>query len=341
MKIVPLFSLCAVFGAIYYNSGMSLQSFIIANGFKLFVHDVGPANETSSLHQSRYLSFLLNNVFTPGYSSSTVVSIDPFVRIHIVESMVHENIKTSVKPVLIWFHGGGFVKGSAEADLGICQKLANISNYLVVSVDYRLAPEYPFPAAADDSMKALLWVIKNIGQYRGDRNRIVIGGESAGGNLAVGLVASYISRREFNDVKLHGLLVVYPCLEHGVYTDSHFRYRNINGMLTLAQMQWYWQLYLDKRQDMCSSDYRVCPSRAPSNILNQFPYTNILLARYDILLDESINFIEKLKKYNQNAEYVIYNDTIHGFFGRPIFGSSGSHAIEYFGEKLRQRNLYD
>lgn len=103
--------------------------------------------------------------------------------------------RSDKRKVLVWYHGGGWTTGSAEADHGIAQRWAYYTGYLVVSVDYRLAPEYTFPAAIDDSIVAFQWIKSNIGRYGGDENQIILAGESAGGNLAAA-VASY----EMNDI---------------------------------------------------------------------------------------------------------------------------------------------
>jgi acetyl esterase len=337
MIVLAVGLLVTLFSLLYTNRDMCLDSFVIATGARLVTWDIRPKNDTISLERGRAVSAMANYLFTPGYSKYDIVHVDQFISLYIVRSTVLNSLTTD-RPVLIWFHGGGFVEGHAELDLNLCQKLADISNYVVISVNYRLAPEHPFPAAPYDAIKSLFWILENIAEYGGNINKIVVGGESAGGNIATALVASYIDSKVKNRIQFKGLITVYPCLDHGVYTDSHFRYRNTNGMLSLIQMQWYWALYLGDNQSVCGDDFRACPARTPNNILKQFPRTSIILAKYDVLLDEGIDFVNRLKENDVNADYTIYNDTIHGFFGRPIFGQSGIKAIEEFGRKLNEIN---
>lgn len=237
------------------------------------------------------------------------------------------------KPTMLWFHGGGWVLGGINTDNIKCLALANATSHVVVSVEYRLAPEHHFPAAADDANAALKWVLHNIGDYEGDSNRIVIAGESAGGNLAASLMASYFiqgphtyssaaatatTSTTINPIK--GLVLVYPVLEYGNLRDSYFRYKNVNGLLSMDQMLWFWALYLgDQRQH--GSDYRASPLRTPDKILAQFPPTLLILAKYDVLLDEGIEFGNLLRRKKVNATTIVYNNTMHGFFAMP-----GSHA---------------
>ncbi|CAM9094753.1 unnamed protein product, partial [Ectocarpus fasciculatus] len=218
-------------------------------------------------------------------------------------------------PVLLWFHGGGFVEGSVAVEQKNTQKIANVTGYIVVSVEYRLAPEHEFPAAVHDGTRALQWLFLNIHSFGGDKSKVVIGGESAGGNLAASTIIGHITQEGPREGHIIGYLGVYPCLDHGSYTESHFKHRHTSGFLTLSQMQWYWALYLGQDQSMKAQDIRACPARAPDHILRQFPKTFMVLAGQDVLLDEGVNFVQKLKDNNVKADYYTYEGTIHGFFG--------------------------
>ena len=190
-----------------------------------------------------------------------------------------------------------------------------------MSVQYRLAPEHPFPAAIDDAAAVLQWVKNNAHRYGGNNKQIVVSGESAGGNLALSLAAlnydtKYTSR--FARVPLAGLFILYPCLEIGTYRDSAFKYGSSMSypILSLPQMLHFWALYLGPKWSV-RNDYRAVPMRIPNAILKQLPPTLIVQAKFDILLDEGLAFTELLRQANVPVTSLIYNDTVHGFFAKP------------------------
>ena len=191
---------------------------------------------------------------------------------------------------------------------------------IVISVQYRLAPEHQFPAAIDDAAAVLRWVKDNVGRHGGDNKQIILSGESAGGNLAVSLAAlnydtKYTSR--FARVPLAGLFLLYPCLEVGTYRDSAFKYGFMSyPILTLPQMLHFWALYLGPKWSV-RNDYRAVPMRIPKAILKKLPPTLMVLAKHDILYDEGLVFTEVLRQANVPVTTLIYNDTIHGFFAKP------------------------
>ena len=188
----------------------------------------------------------------------------------------------------------------------------------------------------NDGIRTLAWLFDNIRFYGGDKNKVIIGGESAGGNLAAATIISHVTNDGPRMGEIIGYLGVYPCLDHGAYTESHFKYRHSNGMLTLAQIQWYWALYLGEDQSRTAEDIRACPARASDKILQKFPPTFILLAEHDVLYDEGINFVRKLKKNRVQADYHVYPGTIHGFFGRRAFGRSGTESLIRVCDELKK-----
>jgi acetyl esterase len=317
----------------YSGSNLCFRSYILAKFSKLLVWDVRPLRNPESLKFWRgQLEHACNLLGSQSYGYKRV-ALDADVSIGIFNPSKDDS---SLSPVLLWFHGGGFVEGSVHADRKNCFTLSQLSGYLVVSVDYRLAPEHPFPAAVNDSSKALHWVLSNIEQYGGDPTAVVIGGESAGGNLAAASVIALVTERGQRAPELIGAVLIYPCLDHGVYTDSHFQYRNTNGLLPLAQMQWYWNLYFGSDQAVCGRDIRACPARAPPQILELFPPTSVVLAGVDVLFDEGMSFGNKLKNEGVDVKIAVYADVIHAFFGRPLFGHSGDVALNEVAVDLRE-----
>src|SRR6059058_3984657 len=139
-------------------------------------------------------------------------------------------------PVLVYFHGGGWVIGSLEKHDGVCRHLANAAGAVVVSVDYRLAPEHPFPASGEDAYAATRWVAANAAVIGGDATRIAVGGDSAGGNLAA--VVSLMAR-DRGGPKIAFQLLVYPVTNHA-YDTASYRENADGYLLTKDSMVWFW-----------------------------------------------------------------------------------------------------
>lgn len=311
---------------------------------KLFVRDVFPTMDDQSAGLAKVRGMM------NGFQHSIVLADPKIVDVTIVTSadqnmllrvycqkggVSHQNrdsdARTAKKllPVLIWFHGGGFTVGNYSNDDLQCNKIVKHTDFIVVSVDYRLAPENKFPAAINDAMDALQWTKRSIENFGGDPNLVYLSGESAGGAIATALTAVTLDPTWTNPetaVDIKGLFLAYPCLDHGVYLDSHFRYSDSFALLTLKQMQYFWSLYLEDQAND-SRDYRACPMRTPDSILNRFPQTFIILAKNDILLDEGLKFSDRLRSVNVPVETTVYNDVYHGFFAMGSGGKSRDAEI--------------
>ena len=177
-------------------------------------------------------------------------------------------------PVVVYYHGGGWVLGGLESHDGTCRALANAAGALVVSVDYRLAPEHPFPAAVDDAWAALTWVADNAGDLGGDPARIVVAGDSAGGNLAA--VAALLARDAGAPV-LRGQLLVYPVTDATMASGS-IEENGEGYFLTKADMDWFYGHYAPDRP----SDWRLSPLVAED--LTGLAPALVLTAEYDLSL---------------------------------------------------------
>ena len=304
------------------QNGTILQEMIL----KLIVRDIYPAQGSEeSLLKVRTMINSQGSVNGTAAANQTIVNIRiPGVGDQLIPVRLYMPTKDSssvnLKPVLIWFHGGGFILGNYTNEDSTCAKIVQYTDFMIVNVDYRLAPENQFPAGVNDGVVALQWTKNNIEKYGGNPEQIYISGESAGGNIASAVTAiNYDSERtnKKDIVDIKGLFVLYPCLEHGVYRDSHFRYSNTFAMLTLKQMIYFWTLYLGD-QNLDCQDYRACPMRTPKNILQKFPPTLIVLAKHDILLDEGLNFGELLKEQQISVTTKVYNNVFHGFFAKPV-----------------------
>jgi acetyl esterase len=209
-------------------------------------------------------------------------------------------------PVLVWFHGGGWVIGDLETADGDARSLAIGAGVVVVSVDYRLAPEHPFPAAVDDAVAAVRWVVDNAGSLGVDPARLAVGGDSAGGNLAA-VVAQQL--RDGGPAIAFQLLV-YPVTDAHLGTASMDE--NAEGyFLSKEVMIWFRGHYLG---DGDRGDPRISPLLASDEALTGLPPALVVTAQYDPLRDEGEAYAERLRQAGVDATATRYDGVIHGFF---------------------------
>ncbi|HMA90684.1 MAG TPA: alpha/beta hydrolase [Burkholderiales bacterium] len=208
-------------------------------------------------------------------------------------------------PALVYFHGGGWTIGDLDTHDVVCRQLANGARCAVFSVDYRMGPESPFPAAVNDCLAATQWVAAEADALRVDGTRIAVGGDSAGGNLAtvVALLA-----RDKGAPRLCFQLLVYPA------TDQRMNFPSIerNGegyLLTKASMHYFRSQYLPRREDW--SDWRASPLLAPS--LAGLPPTLLITAGFDPLVDEGKAYAERLAREGVQVAQRDFPDMVHGF----------------------------
>jgi acetyl esterase len=217
----------------------------------------------------------------------------------------------SVSPIVVWFHGGGWVVGNLETHDQICRELCAAVGAIVVSVDYRLAPEARFPAAVDDCATAWVWVNEHAGELGGDPARIALGGDSAGGNLAA--VVTLLAREEGMPLpKLQ--LLVYPVTDHEFESASMID--NAKGYFLEADgMRWFWDLYARTPDDF--DDWRLSPLRASS--VDDLPPAVVITAEYDPLRDQGEAYGRRLQDAGVRCDIVRGVGVMHGFFGMQAF----------------------
>lgn len=214
-------------------------------------------------------------------------------------------------PALLYLHGGGWVIGAPETHEDICRCLANAAGAVVVSPDYRLAPEHPFPAALDDCVAALTWMNDRAGALGIDPARIIVGGDSAGGNLAA--VIALLARNGAAPAVI-GQILIYPVTDQQQATESYRRYAEDFG-LTAQAMRWFRDHYLPQTENR--SDWRAAPLTATS-VAGVAP-AFVVLAGCDVLFDEGLAYAKRLASESQ-ATCRIWPGQIHGFLsmGRAI-----------------------
>ena len=208
-------------------------------------------------------------------------------------------------PITLYLHGGGFVFGSPQMHDNVCRCLANRAASLVVSVDYRLAPEAKFPAAVDDGLAALNWVVLHAPSFGGDPNRIAIAGDSAGGNLAA--VIANIDAQKAAPTLCHQVLL-YPVTDCRFDTPS-YRTRGKDYFLTTEMMQWYWNQYLPDQS--AASDPRASPLRAA--LSPAVAPATVITAGYDPLCHEGEAYAQALRAAGVVARLHRWDGQIHGF----------------------------
>jgi acetyl esterase len=224
-------------------------------------------------------------------------------------------------PALVYFHGGGWVIGDLDTHDVLCRQLANGARCAVYSVDYRLAPEHPFPAAVEDCIAAVKYVA---GRHR----QVAVGGDSAGGNLAT-VVA--LDARDRGGPKIDFQLLIYPGTDQRAGHASVTR--NGEGyLLTKRAMEYFRAHYLPNSKDYV--DWRASPLLAKS--LAGLPPAYVITAGYDPLLDEGREYAERMAKEGVEVAYREYSDMVHGFI---LFGAvldTANAAVAECCERLRQ-----
>lgn len=210
-------------------------------------------------------------------------------------------------PIIVFYHGGGFVLGDIDVYDPICRNLCEKTGYIVVSINYRLAPEYPFPTAPNDCLTGLGWVISNVKNLGGDAHNIFVAGDSAGGNLAA---ITAIQAKELFPTSIRGQILLYPVVDH--YTSVTKSYiENAKGQgLSRNAMIWFWDQYL---KDGTTRHDLATPLTATD--LSGLPPALVMTAELDPLRDEGNAYATRLLKSNVEVQHSIYQGEKHGFCG--------------------------
>ena len=222
-------------------------------------------------------------------------------------------------PLLVYFHGGGWVLGGLASHDNVCRSLANGAGCAVLAIDYRLAPEHRFPAAVDDCYEATVWAAANAAALGCDPKRIAVGGDSAGGNLAA--VISQIAR-DRGAPALSFQLLVYPATD-AAYDTASYRENATGYFLELDDMHWFYDHYLDGVADR--SDPRASPLRARD--LRGLPPALVITAEFDPLRDEGEAYAGRLREAGVPVTLHRYDGMIHGFFAMGPLLDQGKQAV--------------
>jgi acetyl esterase len=231
-------------------------------------------------------------------------------------------------PVLVYFHGGGWVIGDLDTHDVLFRELANGAGCAVVAADYRMAPEYRFPCAVDDALAATYWVSKNASAMGLDPSRLAVGGDSAGGTLAA--VVSLLAR-DAGDVPIVFQLLIYPATDMRCTAPSHKT--NAQGyLLTADTISYFLGHYFGAADDKL--DYRASPLLTDD--LTRLPAAFVLTAGYDPLRDEGLQYAQRLSEAGNRATLVCFERQIHGFITMGKVIDEANSAVAICADQLRR-----
>ena len=229
---------------------------------------------------------------------------------------------------LVWYHGGGWVIGNIETADATARELCVGGNCVVVSVDYRLAPEYKFPTPFEDCLTATMWAMANADELGSRADLIAVGGDSAGGNLAAAIC---LAQDDFPQ-PLAFQLLVYPATDYAYDTRSY----NVNGQglfLETASMRWFWDHYIDNTD---LSGYNIFASPGRAKLSSDLPPALVITAEFDPLRDEGEAYAAALEDAGVTTTLIRYDGVIHGFFGLPHVIDKARLALDAAGAQLSE-----
>jgi acetyl esterase len=236
-------------------------------------------------------------------------------------------------PTVVFLHGGGWVIGDLDTSDPACRMLCRDAAGVVVSVDYRRAPEALFPAAVDDAWVAYQWVAEHVDDYGGDIDRLAVGGDSAGANLAAVLA----QQAAVAGIPLAAQMLIYPAVD--LLGDYPSRVEDPPGLMTLADMRWAAEHYVgmsedDPRAAELASDPRLSPLLAPS--LAGLAPAVVVTAEFDPLRDEGNAYARALEKAGVRVEHREFAGLVHGFYGLEMFSPVVIEAMSWTHARLKE-----
>lgn len=243
----------------------------------------------------------VEDLIIPGTSPGTATTGRPDLRVRLYHPHPHQQTG-----VLVYFHGGGWVIGDLDTHDALCRDLAILSDCAVLAVHYRLAPEHPFPAAVDDARAALQWCAAQGAALGIDPNRLAVGGDSAGGNLAA--VLALESRESGPALALQ--LLIYPALDLGSLDTESYRQCASGFGLTRADVTWFLDQYFGT-DNASRLDWRASPLQAPD--LRELPPALVMTAEFDVLRSEGEDYAAALETAGNAVTLRRYDGATHGF----------------------------
>jgi len=241
------------------------------------------------------------------------------------------NASTNALPVLVYYHGGGWVIGDLDTHDTLCREIANASGVAVVAVDYRLGPEHRFPVAFDEAYAATRWVHAHAHALGLDPKRIAVGGDSAGGNLAAGVALAARDRTDGSELPIAFQLLIYPATDMRRAHPSH----TTNGqgyLLTSDTIGYFHDHYIDEaKHDL---DWRASPLLHTDH--SRLPPALVITAGYDPLRDEGLDYARALTDAGNHVSYVCFERQIHGFITMGKVLDEANTAVTLCAAELRR-----
>jgi acetyl esterase len=232
----------------------------------------------------------------------------------------------TVRPLFVYYHGGGYVCGSRESYDAVCRLLTRESGCVVASVDYRLAPEFPAPGPFEDCWAATEWLVAHAAELGADATRLAIGGDSAGGGIAANVA---LKARDTGGPAIAHQLLVYPNVTNGADSES-FRKYGEGHFLTAERIAFYYRSYIPTKEH-AETPYTYA-LRAES--LRGLPPATIVLAECDPLYDQGVAYAERLRADGVPVELRVYEGMIHAFFSFIGIFDDGRRAVTEAGRAV-------
>lgn len=248
-----------------------------------------------------------------------------------VKIRIYTPQKEGTLPIFIYYHGGGWVLGNLDSCDATCRLIAEQTDSIVVSVDYRLSPEYKFPIPVNDCYAALQWVSENAALINGDASNLVVGGDSAGGNMAA--VVSLMARDK-NGPDISAQVLLYPSTSFNVNTKSFEEFKNGFG-LTKDLAIWFSDHYI--RDETDKTEKYAAPLMAED--LSHLPPALVIVAENDVLRDDGLAYANRLKEAKVNVESICAKGLVHGYFTYiDIFPEQINHTISNIIRFLQEKD---
>ena len=243
------------------------------------------------------------------FDTKTLIKEIQDFKIDDIKVRLYKNSDRANQPVIVYFHGGGFVFYNIESHDYVTRRLCSMNDCIVISVDYKLAPEHTFPSAQEDGFKAVEYIYKNADKLGIDRNKIIVAGDSAGGTISACITHHF---KKHKDIKIAAQVLIYPWVDGAVNTASIEKYKS-GYLLTKDAIIWFQKTYTPNIED------RLKPTCSPiynDDFKNLAP-AFVITAGYDPLKDEGMAYVDKLKDAENIVLYKDYKNLVHGFFNIP------------------------
>ncbi|EIT84230.1 esterase/lipase [Fictibacillus macauensis ZFHKF-1] len=303
---------------------------LLANISEVMKQHEHPPLEQLTVQESRHFYDLARTFYTP-LSIDGITVLEETLQSplgHTLPIRVYRPQGDGPFPVLLYFHGGGWVFGDLDSAENVCQFMAQEANAIVVSATYRQAPEHKYPAAFLDSIAAVSWTFENSARFQGDPTKITIGGESSGGNLAASAALYYQNHGTY---RLHSQLLITPVTHYHFETSSY--QANYRYNLTSEKMKWFWQHYLEDEKD----GQTVFASPLLATSVDHLPATLLVTVEGDPLRDEGIAYGKKLEAAGVAVTHLHYAHLVHSFVAMIGTQAAAKQALQQIVQTWREQ----